>query len=203
MDRRSVLVGAASLLAGCGSFGAVADDRVDETVTPAPVPSPEPTETDPRRRFAGEFCPQFDRRTDQSVCGHAQSPDSALRFTTDRAVAVLADSRLTRPLRTTLSWSLEGELAVFARSWYLLRETESGWTQVANPTRRESVVRIDDGERLHWLVDTVPHDTGDDTVSVVAPLDPGRYAFVVQTVGGQSRLHTECIALFDVVSWDG
>jgi hypothetical protein len=62
MRRRSLLAGVAGLFAGCGSLGSDTTDGDAATVTPAPVPSP--TAVAPWRRFADEFCPRFDRRTD-------------------------------------------------------------------------------------------------------------------------------------------
>ena len=118
-------------------------------------------------------------------------------------MARLVDGRLADPLRVTLSWSLEGPLAVFARSWYLRRRDGDGWTGVETAAADDPVVRIDGGDQFHWVLDTRPHDTGSATVSVAVPLSPGRYAFAVQTVGGESRLHTESVVLFEVVAPDG
>lgn len=203
MLRRGFLAGLTVLFSGCGSLaagvgGGTDDDR--QTVTPAPVPTDEPTPDLGRRRFASEGCPTFDHRTHQTICSHTQSVESSLRLVPDRAVARLRGDRLRDPLRFTLHWGGSGELSVFADSWYVFRATADGWRSVATATGRDPVRRIDAGERLYWLLDTVAHGDSERTQSAVASLSPGRYAFAVQTVGGRSGVYSECLAFFDVVA---
>lgn len=201
MHRRAFIAGAATLLAGCGSLAARSGDEStdSETVTPAPVPTVAPTPAVGRERFAGESCPTFDYRTHQTICSHTQSPESSLRLVPDRPVAEIDGDRLLTPVRFTLEWDADGGLSVFADSWYLLREDDAEWSIAASATGRDPVRRIDSGERLYWVLDTVQHYSTDRIESVVAELEPGRYALGVQTLAQNSALYSECLALFDVV----
>lgn len=201
MDRRTFIAGAATLLAGCGSLAARSGDEPTEreTVTPAPVPTVEPTPFVGRNRFADETCATFDHRTHQTICSHTQSPESSLRLVPDRPVAEIDGDRLLTPVRFTLEWDGDGGLSVFADSWYLLREDDADWSIAGSATGRDPVRRIDSGERLYWVLDTVQHYSTDRIVSAVADLEPGRYALGVQTLGQKTASYSECLALFDVV----
>ncbi|WP_254272143.1 hypothetical protein [Haloarcula marina] len=209
MRRRAVLAGLAGLsgvggLAGCNALGAAEDDADgDPEVTPAPVPSATATAADPWRRFDDEVCPRFDRRTDQTVCSHIQTDESGLRLVPDRPVVSLVEGDPANPLRVTLYWRVEGDLTVFANDWYLFKRRAAAqgaeWTNVAtaDPGGETATLRTD--ERHEWLLDTTTRDTGENVESVATKLSPGRYAFAVQTVGQNSTVYTECLALFDVV----
>ncbi|MBX0323842.1 hypothetical protein EGH21_12455 [Halomicroarcula sp. F13] len=201
MRRRTVLAGLAGVFAGCNSVGTEASSS--SVTTPAPVPSDAPVSTDRWRRFDEEICPRFDRRTDQTVCGHVQSAESALRLLPDRPVVHLADGDPVKPLRLTLRWTAEGALTVFANDWYVFERTADEWTNVATASPGGETVNLQHGDRHYWLLDTTTHDTAADVESVATSLSPGRHAFAVQTVSERSSVYTECLALFDVVAADG
>ncbi|MBX0295034.1 hypothetical protein [Haloarcula nitratireducens] len=201
MHRRTFLAGFAGLFGGCTGLGADAGDAADR-VTPAPVPSA--TETARRSRdrdpLDGRACPTFDLRTDQTVCSHAQSETAPLALTPSRPVVTLADGVPASPLWFTLHWRGAGDLSVFTESWYLRRRTDGGWMRAADTPSSSRLVTLDSGEQFTWVLG------GDSTgraVTVEATLEPGSYAFAVQTVGSESRLHSECLALFDAVEERG
>ncbi|MBV0924994.1 hypothetical protein KTS45_12380 [Halomicroarcula limicola] len=201
MHRRTLLAGFAGLFGGCAGLGANAGSAAD-SVTPAPVPSATETARRGRERdpFDGRTCPTFDVRTDQTVCSHTQSETAPLALTPSRPVVALADGVPASPLWITLQWRGAGDLSVFAESWYLRRRTGDEWTPAAVTPSSSRLVTLDPGEQFAWVLG------GDSTtraVTVDATLEPGSYAFAVQTVGAESRLHSECLALFDAVEERG
>ncbi|MFC6974099.1 hypothetical protein ACFQL1_04510 [Halomicroarcula sp. GCM10025709] len=198
MRRRQVLAGLAGLLAGCGGLGR--DISSDASgVTPAPVPAVDGDTGERRRWFRGQPCPRFDEGTDQTVCSQTDSTSDTLTFRPDRPVVRASDGTPVEPLRITLVWRARRPLTVLASDWYHVRRTEDGWTRVAAGTGDTPATELDGTGRLHWVVgDSAPRRN--DGEPVTTTLTPGRHALVVQTVSSDLPLHTECVALFDVVS---
>lgn len=199
MHRRTFLAGFAGLFGGCTGFGADAEGTGSDPVTPAPVPSATETAGRDWERFEARACPTLDVRTDQTVCSHTQSETAPLTFTPSRPVVTLTGGSLASPLWFTLRWRGAGDLSVFTESWYLQRWTDGEWTPAATTPSSSQLVTLDPGGQFTWVLGV---DSTERSVAVDATLEPGSYAFAVQTIGAESRLHSECLALFDVVAGD-
>jgi hypothetical protein len=199
MRRRTVLALLGSSVATAGCAG-----RFSPPVASAADESPSTNDDD-----AGD-CPSFERDADRTVC--ERTPGTVSLVSEASVFRIDPDDDAVESFRLTLSNDADTAFAFGPTDWTLYRWTDrpdepAQWTVVESGPPNLLLGVVDPGGSYDYLLSPAARPSAkDDARTVVADLEPGRYAFALAgglradgaDGGGESGPLVECVATFRV-----